>query len=256
MNDPVDEMKLKILSGRQGKFADSAQPRGLTRREIMQRLIAGLGASVAGSAFGAAHPICRHFANSAILERVEVRAGAADWKPEFFNPEQSQALVAIAERTLPGSTLPQVSRIIDLLLTVDTDSNQKSFLASLTALNQEANRQYGKKFAELTPQQQDAVLTTCSSGNVSESTPAADDPDDIGVAKVPVTLRDHFENLKGWIVGAYYATEQGMRELGWTEDFYFEELPTCQHGQEHSADANMATGAIAEEPLRASQDGF
>jgi len=34
-------------------------------------------------------------------------------------------------------------------------------------------------------------------------------------------------------VGAYYATEQGMRELGWTEDFYFEELPACQHEAEH-----------------------
>jgi gluconate 2-dehydrogenase subunit 3-like protein len=252
----VDEIKLKILSGRQGSFTDSAQLGSLTRREIMQRLLAGAGASIASSAFAAAHPLRRHLTDPAIFEHANAKAATPDWKPEFLNAEQDQALMAIAERMLPGSAQAQVSRIIDLLLTVDTANDQKSFLASLAALNREANQQHGKEFSELAPQQQDAVLTTCAGGKESASSTGAKDPDEIGAAKVPVTLRDHFENLKGWVVGAYYATEQGMRELGWTEDFYFEELPTCQHGQEHSADANTATGAIVEGPLRAPQDGF
>jgi hypothetical protein len=28
-------------------------------------------------------------------------------------------------------------------------------------------------------------------------------------------LRDHFDHLKGWIVGAHYSSEPGMRELGY-----------------------------------------
>ena len=30
-------------------------------------------------------------------------------------------------------------------------------------------------------------------------------------------LRPAFQNLKTWISGAYYSSEPGMRELGWTE---------------------------------------
>ena len=29
-------------------------------------------------------------------------------------------------------------------------------------------------------------------------------------------MRGHFQNLKDWIAGAYYSSETGMRELGWT----------------------------------------
>jgi len=46
-------------------------------------------------------------------------------------------------------------------------------------------------------------------------------------------LRDHFENMKGWVVGTYYTSEVGMRELGWTGDFYFDHVPGCQHSEEH-----------------------
>jgi len=36
--------------------------------------------------------------------------------------------------------------------------------------------------------------------------------------------------LKEWIVGAYYSSEQGMKELGWDGNFAFEKYPTCEHG--------------------------
>jgi len=48
-----------------------------------------------------------------------------------------------------------------------------------------------------------------------------------------VTIRDHFENLKGWIVGAYYSSEPGMRELGWTDNMFFPALPGCDHSDGH-----------------------
>jgi hypothetical protein len=40
--------------------------------------------------------------------------------------------------------------------------------------------------------------------------------------------------LKAWIVGAYYSSEQGMRELGWNGNYAFESYPSCDHGDGHS----------------------
>jgi Gluconate 2-dehydrogenase subunit 3 len=195
-----------------------------------------MGAAVSVPALVAAHPVHRHLANIATMEQADEKAAAAQWKPEFLDPTRNQTLVAIAERIVPGSTETQVNRIIDLLLSVDTPANQKSFVASLTALDQQADHQYRKSFSGLSQQQQDQVLTTCANGKESPSKETAADPDEPEPEKIPVTLRDHFENLKGWIAGAYYSTEIGMRELGWTEDFYFEELPVCTHAGEHASD--------------------
>jgi hypothetical protein len=46
-------------------------------------------------------------------------------------------------------------------------------------------------------------------------------------------LHGHFENLKGWISGAYYSSEVGMRELGWTGDRVFASFPGCEHTEGH-----------------------
>ena len=47
-------------------------------------------------------------------------------------------------------------------------------------------------------------------------------------------LRDHFDHLKGWIVGAHYSSEQGMRELGWTGQSFFTSFPDCPHPGKHA----------------------
>jgi hypothetical protein len=43
-----------------------------------------------------------------------------------------------------------------------------------------------------------------------------------------------FENLKTWITGAYYSSEMGMRELGWTGIVFFDDFPGRQHQGDHS----------------------
>jgi len=40
--------------------------------------------------------------------------------------------------------------------------------------------------------------------------------------------RGEFGNLKEWIVGAYYSSEQGMKELGWDGNFAFDTYPSCE----------------------------
>ena len=230
----MEHSKPSILSREEPEYIAVARTHRLTRRQAVQKLLAGVGATLAAPALATAHPIHRHLASIATMEQVDAKAAAAEWKPEFLNASQDEILVAIAERMVPGSAQAQVNRIIDLLLTVEIPAHQSSFLASISALNQEAEHGYGKPFPRLTPQQQDEVLGAAASVTPSDSQATSTDPDDLEPEKPPVTLRDHFENLKAWIVGTYYATETGMRELGWTEDFYFEELPACQHDGEHA----------------------
>ena len=44
-----------------------------------------------------------------------------------------------------------------------------------------------------------------------------------------VTLRDHLDHLKGWIAGAYYSSEAGLKELGYTGQMFFASFPDCTH---------------------------
>ena len=46
--------------------------------------------------------------------------------------------------------------------------------------------------------------------------------------------KEAFADLKEWIVGAYYSSEAGMKELGWDGNFAFDKYPTCEAVGEHS----------------------
>ncbi len=150
----------------------------LTRREVVRRLLAGMGAGAAWPLVAASHPIHEILKNDALLEEAE-KLGAGDWKPVFLNSQQNESLIAIAEAIVPGSTKAQVNRFLDLLLSVDTDTHKKEFVAALAAFEAESQKRFGKG------------------------------------------------------CGAYYSSEMGMRELGWTEDRVFASFPGCEHPEGH-----------------------
>lgn len=163
---------------------------------------------------------------------------SADGKPLVLSAPQNEALVALSEMIVPGSTKAQVSRFIDLLLSVDTPANQKQFLASISAMGGESQKRFGHPFAALTGDQQNELLTIASKKDAHRSEgrdkdSEAQDSEGKHAGETQATLNDHFENLKGWISGAYYSSEIGMTELGWTGEYAFENLPSCQHAEEH-----------------------
>jgi len=205
--------------------AAAAQNRRLTRREMVQRLIAGAGAGAAWPLVAASHPICAHLANGAMFEEVD-KLAAADWKALFLNAQQEETLAALAETIVPGSRKARADRFIDLLLSVDTAEHRKGFVDSLAAFETESQKRFGKRFPALSGGEQNALLTDASTRPTKESATGGDGKKDPG-------LRGHFENLKGWISGAYYSSEAGMRELGWTEDRVFEKFPGCEHPEGH-----------------------
>jgi len=216
------ENELRVITER------SAEARTLTRREIVQRLLAGAGAGAAWPLVAASHPIYEQLKNGAILNEVERLEKTANWRPVFLNAQQNETLIALAESIVPGSMKANVSRFIDLLLSVDKAENQTKFVQSLAAFQAEAQKRFGKRFPALTQEQKNTLLSEAATnpGN-SEAAHAQ-------VVKTVSPPHAHFENLKGWVSGAYYSSEVGMRELGWTGDYAFAEFHGCAHtGENH-----------------------
>jgi hypothetical protein len=198
----------------------------LTRREMVRRLLAGMGAGAAWPLAADSHPIHKFLRNDAALEEAE-KLVAADWKPLFLDAQQNESLIAIAETIVPGSTKAQVNRFIDLLLSVDKENHKKEFAAALAAFEAESQKRFGKGFPSLDDRQKNMLLTDGSAAPAKDNSVGAD------AAENGVRLRGHFENLKGWISGAYYSSEIGMRELGWTQDRVFASFPGCEHPEGH-----------------------
>ena len=143
--------------------------RALTRREMVQRILAGMGAGMALPLVAASHPIHRLLSDDAIFSGADAQMASADWKPLFLNAPQNKALVALSEIIVPGSAKAQVNRFIDLLLSVDTPANQKNFSASISAMEDESQKRFGQPFAALSGDQQNELLTAASKEDVGNN---------------------------------------------------------------------------------------
>jgi hypothetical protein len=210
--------------------------RGLTRREMVQRLLAGAGAGAAWPLAAASHPIHKLLADDAIFSEADARMAAADWKPVFLDAHQNESLIALSESMVPGSGKAQVNRFIDLLLSVDASASQKKFVASLSAIENESQKRFGHPFAALAQDQKNELLTIASrevEERKEKEAASGESSTEEHKGQSSLTLHDHFENLKGWISGAYYSSEAGMKELGWTGDYAFESYPACDHAEGH-----------------------
>jgi Gluconate 2-dehydrogenase subunit 3 len=198
----------------------------LTRREMVRRLVRGAAVGAAWPLVAASHPIHDLLRNDAVLDEVE-KLGAADWKPLFLNAQQNESLTTIAESIVPGSTKAQVNRFIDLLLSVDTENHKMEFVAAVAAFEGEAQKRFAKNFPALDENQKSELLTEASATPVKKNSEGTD------AGKKRAGLREHFENLKGWVSVAYYSSEIGMKELGWTPDRVFASFPGCEHPEGH-----------------------
>jgi Gluconate 2-dehydrogenase subunit 3 len=195
---------------------------GIGRREMLQNLFGGVGAGLALPALadGHTHPMAEHAEHQTRVATADRKSKATAYKPEFLDAHQMQTLEVIAERIVPGSTSAKVAPFIDQLLAVDNDNSQRRFLSAMGGFDMHATSTFSKPWKSLTPAQQNELLTEASTAEA-------------GGRNGKVTIRDHFDNLKGWISGAYYSSEIGMRELGWTGNMFFESLPGCTHADGH-----------------------
>lgn len=221
------------------------ESRGMNRRQLVQRMLLGAGAGMALPALAAAHPMVRHLADPATLAQADAAASQGDWSPLFLDAHQNETLIALGEQIVPGATKAQANRFIDLLLSVESQENQQRFINSLSAFDGEALRRYQRPYKMLGSSEQVAILQDASTAEPGAAV-AAKAAHQMTVAPMtkglenghpedaPLTLRDHFENIKGAVSGAYYSSEIGMRELGWTGQVMFPSFPGCDHPGGHA----------------------
>jgi hypothetical protein len=218
---------------------ESAELTGLSRRQMIRRLVSGAGAGVLFAQTALAHPIYKHLADGTLLANAEAHVPAEAWTPKFLSSHQNATLEVLAERIVPNSGKAQVNRFIDLLLSVDNAETQKKFNDSLAVFDRESMSRFGRAFQDVSEAKQNELLTAFSAEKPSFNPDPLggsdeDRPEKNTSVGMPLTLRDHFENLKVWTTGAYYSSEIGLREMGWTGVHFFQEFPGCQHPDGHA----------------------
>ncbi len=178
-----------------------------------------------------------HLADQGKVAGAEAKTAAAGWKPEFLDAHQFATLSSLSERILPGAIKLRADRFIDQLLAVDTAENQQAFLSALGGIDGEARARYAKPWKALSEAQQVELLTAASTAALPEDAGGrelrARNAPPASSAAGRQSLRGHFEHLKGWVVGSYYSSEAGMRELGCTGNQFYTSFPGCEHPDGH-----------------------
>jgi len=158
--------------------------------------------------------------------------------PRFLSAHQFATLDALAERIVPGSRAAGVSAFVDGQLALEGADRQQKFLAALSHFESLAIDGKGHPFLALDSPAQDAILEAASTMEAG----VPEDDRNWGWFQVPGTKapgppkyssRDHFEEIKTRVSGAYYSSETGMRELGFTGRTFFEGFPGCTHPDGH-----------------------
>lgn len=201
----------------------------MRRRALLQSLLAAAGAGAVVPFVADGHPLHDHLHDGQKVAEADAKASAAPFQPALLDRHQLQTLEILAERIVPGSTEARVAPFLDSLLSVAAAAEQRRFLGTLGAFEMLAIERYQRPWKGLTPDEQDLLLTEASTPRSDAASPPAR-----GAARGPRSRYDEFLDLRGWIAGAYYSSEIGLRELGWTGQMVFAELPGCTHPEGHA----------------------
>jgi len=234
----------KSMSKPQQPTEPEASPAGIGRRSVIQGLLAGAGASLAaGPALAESHPMAAHAHTPGRLAAARARA-AGDGAPELLDPAQLAALDSLGERIVPGARAAGCALFIDSLLAVGDPEDARRFMSALGAIDAEARQRFGAPWSDLEEARQVELLEAAASGAPGRTPPKAWEPgtpvaDHLAAQgrawaePARVTLRDHFEEIKGWVVRAYYSSEAGQWDLGWNGSSFGAPFQPCAHPGGH-----------------------
>jgi hypothetical protein len=207
---------------------------GLNRREVLQRLAAGAGASAALPALGHA---ATHDAAARGHAQAEAPAlgseqppdptlSSKDWKPKFLDAHQNETVEVLSDHIIPDTDTPgaraaEVNRFIDLLLSASDADFQKQYIQALGWLDGYCLKKYTNPFVKLEHGQQTEILTLL--------THKSDDPEIAHGAEL-------FGVIKGSIVYSYYSSEIGsVQDLKYDTNPFHAEFPGCPNPDEHKS---------------------
>ena len=176
------------------------------RRAVLQSLATGVGAAVLASP-AAAHV---HQAAPAAAKPAApaARAGAAP-ALVFLDKHAFDTLAILGEQIVPGSRAAKVPEFLDWLLAVESMDTQKRFTQAIGAFERQARDAHGKPWKSLTAAEATAILTKMSEAPGTEGT------------------RRAFDTIKGGVAETYFATEAGLKELGWNRGVMFASPIAC-----------------------------
>jgi len=201
----------------------------MRRREVLQGLASGLAGAVAAPGAAALTREPEHSGQDAGAQQETV--------PRILDDHGRATLARLAEQLVPGSADAGAVDLLDRVMAVEPMEDQRRFLNALGAFEREARFRHGQGWLDLDERQQSEILGEASTlapalpekpawtkGQPVEPAPAGPEP--------PASLRDHFDRLRGIVARAYYATEPGMKELGFTGRMAWTSFPGCAHPED------------------------
>jgi gluconate 2-dehydrogenase gamma chain len=185
---------------------------GIQRREMLRVLgIAAAAAHFPG--FSKWSFACGHIGNAAL----QIKPAA--YQPQFFTAAEYAVLERLADIIIPSDATPGakeagVAEFIDFMVANDVEQ-QYPFRLGLGWLNAHSDRTVGRKFIELTPQEQVSLLEPL--GFKDKARPGEEDG------------RRFFSLMREFTVTGFYTSEIGFMELDNPALQFYSESPECPH---------------------------
>jgi hypothetical protein len=214
---------------------------GIGRRQVVRGLLTGAGAGLAIPGLGRAHPLAEHAHHQERIDTAQEKAKDPAGEPEFLEPYPFAMLETLGERIVPGAGAAGCALFVDSLLAVGTRDERQRFLSALGAIDGASRDRFGVPWPGLTEPQQVELLAAVSTAKPDREelawTPGTSVAEHLARVEAgeeaPITLRDQFDDLKTWVMGAYYSSEAGLRELGYDGPVFADSFPGCSHPDGH-----------------------
>jgi len=215
MSDDVRDEPLQTLPDSPAGAADHAggvdgppepSASGLGRRALLQSLASGVGMAVLAT------PAVAHVHQAAAAAAKPAAASAraaASTALVFLDRHAFDTLAMLADQIVPGAKAAKVPEFLDRLLAVETTETQKRFVQAIGAFEREARTAHRRAWKALTPAQSTAILETMSKAPATEG------------------ARRAFEVVKSGVADTFFATQAGMKELGWNGGVMFATPVAC-----------------------------
>jgi gluconate 2-dehydrogenase gamma chain len=185
---------------------------GIQRREVL-RILGTAAAAAQFPGFSKWGFACGHVGNAALQVKP------ATYHPQFFTAAEYATVERLADIIIPNDGTPGakeagVAEFIDFMVASDPEP-QYGFRTGLTWLNAHAEQKDGKRFAELTPEQQTSLLEPL--GFKDKARPGEEDG------------RRFFSLMREYTVTGFYTSEIGFKELDNPALKFYAESPECPH---------------------------
>ena len=185
---------------------------GIQRREIL-RILGTAAAAATFPGFSKWGFACGHVGNAALSIRP------ASYHPVFFRASEYAMLERLTEMIIPSDDSPGakeagVAEFIDFMVASDP-AVQYPFRMGLSWLNAHSEQSTGKKFLELSSEQQTSLLEPL--GLKNKARPGEEDG------------RRFFRLMREYTVTGFYTSEIGFKELDNPALKFYAESPECPH---------------------------